>query len=375
MKRFACILVFSMLLGSCSVEPLLHLRMSMHTRIKVLTNVNVSMMWQVDWQARWQVNWDETVMGPLGYSDPNRMRMHIYTQGPTGELVSHSQHSFEGKATELDVFVGTHNMLFYNLDSEVNLFQSDNALADVYAYTRKISKGLKSAHPVFTLQQKTAGYVTRAETGEEEEEEPVSLAPESLFSLYHKDQVITENPEDYIFEDGRYVIKIEGELTPATYIYLFRVKLINNDGRILSSPGGAALTGMAQGVNLVSMEAVKSTVSVPMDVFVDKSQDMLYARVMTFGNPGCNPYDADSVASMPEKAHDFVMNVSYMNGSYRNIQVDVTDQIRALPLGGVINLELDVNDFPPESNPSKGGGFDAIIDTWEDETAETTVIF
>jgi len=347
----------------------------MLTNIRVVTNVNVGVMWQVDWQSRWQVNWDETTMGPLGYSDPYRMRMHVYTQGPAGELVSHAQHSFEGNTLELDVFVGTHNMLFYNLDSEVNLFQSENALSDVYAYTRKISKGLKSAHPVYTMQQKLNGFMTRAETDEEEEEEPVVLAPESLFSLYHKDQVITDNPEDYVYENGRYVIKIEGVLTPATYVYLFKIKLINNSGRITASPGGAALTGMAQGVNLATKETLKSTVSMPMEVYMDPSKNELYARVMTFGNPGCNPYDEDSVASMPDKAHDFVMNVSYMNGSYRNIRVDVTDQIRALPLGGVINLELDVNDFPPETNPSKGGGFDAIIDTWEDETAETTVIF
>ena len=122
-------------------------------------------------------------------------------------------------------------------------------------------------------------------------------------------------------------------------------------------------------------ESHTGTVSVPMDVYMDKANDMLGARVFTFGIPGCNPYDDASVASAPEGKHFLVLNVTYVNGSWRNIRADVTDQIRALPLGGVVTIEIDVNDFPPDESAGGGGGFDALIGDWDEEEASTTIIY
>ncbi|MBR5946068.1 hypothetical protein IKZ80_03190, partial [bacterium] len=210
---------------------------------------------------------------------------------------------------------------------------------------------------------------------EDMQEEPVNLMPDDLFSLYDQNRVITDNPEDYIYEDGKYVLKIQGELHPSTYIYLIQVKLLNNGGRVIGSPGGAALTGMASGVNLFTRESWTQTVSVWLeDVYIDKDQDLLGGKMYTFGNPGCNPYDDESVAAMPEQTHFLVLNVMYVNGSYKNIRIDVTDQVRALPLGGVIDLELDVDDFPPDESAGGGGGFEALISGWDEEVGSTTII-
>ena len=42
----------------------------------------------------------------------------------------------------------------------------------------------------------------------------------------------------------------------------------------------------------------------------------------------------------------------------------------------MIDLTLDVNDFPPEQGDTGGGGgFDALIDEWDEEQGETTIIF
>ena len=371
LKKFIWVLVAAAaVVAGCAIEPPLHLRKAANARIYITTKVEVSLMWQTDWNTRWQFNWNESMLGPLGYALPASMRMHIFTHGPNGQPIAHTVHNFVGDNAQMEVFIGTHDLLFHNNDSEALLFSQDDDLAPVNSYTRNISSGLKASSPVFTPAQKAAGFTTKADP----DEEPVSLMPEGLFSLFDANRVITDNPDDYVYENGKYVLKIQGELYPSTYIYLVQVKLLNNDSRVVGSSGGAALTGMAGGVNLNTRESWTSTVSVPMDIYMDKEQDMLGGKVFTFGNPGCNPYDDASVAAMPEQNHFLVLNVTYVNGSWKNIRMDVTDQVRALPQGGVITLEIDVNDFPPDESAGGGGGFNALIGGWDEETGSTTII-
>ena len=359
-------------LGSCTIEPPLFLRRPVATRLVLATKVNVDVMWQVNWQTQWQFNWNVNALGPLGYSQPASMRLHIYTQDRYGAPAVHTVHNFVGTSSTMDVFVGTHNLLFHNNDSETLLFSYDNDLAPVHCYTRVISSGLKTSNPVRTTAQKMADIPTKAE---EIEEEPVVLMPDGLFTLFDRDRIITDNPDDYVFEDGRYVLKITGDLTPATYIYLIQIKLLNNNGRVVGSNGGAAITGMAEGVNLWTKETHGNTVSVPMDVHMDRTQDMLGMRVLSFGLPGCNPYDEADVAAAPVKDHFLVLNVSYSNGSWKNVRIDITNEVQALPLGGVITLEIDVDDLPPGEPPAvpDGGGFNALVSEWDEQTGVTTI--
>lgn len=372
MKRYKLILLIAMgmALAGCSIEPPLYLRRPVTTKVVLATNVNVNVMWQIDWQARWVFAWNTTVLGPLGYTDPASMRLHVYTQDEHGRPAAHAVHNFVGRSATMDVFVGTHNLLFHNNDSESLLFKADGELEPLHSYTRNISSGLKGSSPVYTTAQKAMGYTKAGEP----EEEPVALMPDGLFTLFDKNRVITDNPDDYEYEDGRYVLKITGELYPATYIYLFQIKFLNNNGRVVGSSGGAAVTGVAQGVNLWTMESHQETVSVPMDVYMDRSKDMMGARVMTFGLPGCNPYDAASVAAARKINHYLVLNITYSNGSWKNARFDVTDQMNALPLGGVIELDVDVDDVPPEGGSSGGGGFNALVSEWDEKTGSTTIV-
>ena len=361
--------------AGCTIEPILHLRKAIKTKVELVTSVNVDVMWQVNWQANWNFNWNVTTLGPVGYTVPASMRMHVFTQGPDGEPVSHYVHNFVGEQAQTEVFIGTHNLLFHNNDSEALLFRQDEELGDVHSYTRQLAKGLKASTRILTVAQKAA---TKADDEPQKDtillNEPVNLTPDGLFSLYDRDQVITDNLDDYEFEDGKYILKIEGSLDPHTFIYLFQIKLTNNASRVIGSAGGAALTGMAQGVDLMTGEAWEQTASYLTDVYIDKEQDMLGARVMTFGIPGCNPYDEASVAAVTEGEHYLVLNVSYVNGSFRNISIPVTEQIRALPTGGVITLELDVDDFPPDESAGGSGGFEALIGDWDEQTGSTTIL-
>jgi hypothetical protein len=362
-------------LSACRIDPPLHLRKIVDVEVELEARVDIDIMWQVDWEAEWEYAWNVETLGPLGYEMPASMRVHTYTHDADGALATHQIHNFAGQESRIQLTAGTYDFLFHNNDSEAILFKADGDLEPVHAYTRKVSSGLKESSPVYTTSQKLAGFTKAGDEEEDPVAEPVNLMPDDLFSLYDPNQKITDNPNDYIFENGKYVLKIEGVLEPSTFIYLVQVNLLNNAGRVIGSAGGGALTGMAEGVNLVTRETWSTTASVFTDVYMDKAQDMMGVRFSTFGIPGCNPYDDASVAAAPQKEHYFVLNVSYSNGSNRNIRMDITDQLRALPLGGVINLEIDVNDFPPgEGGGSGGGGFEALIGGWDEEVGSTTII-
>ena len=367
----SALILATVLAAGCRIEPPLYLRTSVQSIVTVEAEVNVNLMWQVGWDVQWTYRWDAEVLGPVGYKEEiEGMSLHIFPHNDKDGHLSHTVKNFVGSTTDIPFIAGIYDLLFHNNDSEVLLFREDEETDDIYCYTSVISSGLKDSDPVKTMEQKLLG--TKA-SGKAPENEPVARMPDDLFSLYDKDHSISENLADYEYVDGKYVILIKGELTPASYIHLVQVNLKNNDGRIIGS-GGAVLTGVADGVNLMTKTGVSRTVSVPTDVALDAERDMLGMRFCSFGIPGCNPYEADSVNASTSE-HCLVMNVLYANNSYRNISVDLTEQIHQLPLGGVIVLDLDVNDFPPGGGEEGGGGFDALISDWNDITGEATITY
>lgn len=378
LRRFISALVALVLLGGCTIEPPLHLRQTVATRVVLQTRVSTDFMWQLNWQTEWDYVWQTDLYGPLGYTEPSRMRMHVYTIDDEGGRKSHNVYNFNGTEGSADIFVGYHDLLFHNNDSEVLLFDADDDLSDISAHARIISSGLRTSTTVKTLEQKA--METKADEEETELEESVTFMPDELFTLYKPNYYISDNLDDYEYIDGKYVLRIQGELKPATFIWLFQIKFVNNYNRVIGSMGGAALTGMAYSVNLTSGFTDETAVSVPMDVHLNKTEDpdMMGARVLSFGIPGCNPYDDASVAAAPQGRHWFVLNVNFSVGTYKNIRIDVTDQIRALPTGGVITLEVDVDDFPPEITdpPVTGdGGFNPLVGDWDEEVGSATITF
>ena len=378
LRRFIPALIALALLGGCTIEPPLHLRKAVATNVVLQTRVSTDIMWQLNWQAQWNYVWQTELYGPLGYTAPTRMRMHVYTIDDGGQRKSHNVYNFNGLEGTADIFVGYHDLLFHNNDSEVNLFRSDDDLSDISAYSRIISSGIKTSTMVKTLEQKA--MATKADIDDTEINESVTFMPDELFTLCKPNYYISDDLDNYEYVNGKYVLRIQGELKPATFICLFQIKFVNNYGRVIGSMGGAALTGMAYSVNMASGFTDETTVTVPMDVHINKTEDpdMMGARVLSFGIPGCNPYDGASVAAAPQGKHWFVLNVNFSTGTYKNIRIDVTDQIRALPTGGVIQLEVDVDDFPPEETDppvSGGGGFNPLVGDWNEEVGSTTITY
>ena len=359
--------------SGCNIGPELHLRQPVQAQIVLETEVNLNLMWQVEWEAQWEFAWNVASLGPLGYDEPASISVHVYPLDENGNHKSHYSQNFYGTTANMPITVGEYDLLFHNNDSETLLFSNEEELGTIYGSTRVISSGLKASSSVLTTMQKESGD-TKAD--DILIEEPVTLMPDGLFVLYDRGESISGNLEDYEYIDGKYVLRIQGTMNPATYIHLFQIHLLNNEGRVIGSNGGGALTGLAAGVDLDTRVSSRTPVCVPADLYYDRTKQLMAARFVSFGIPGCNPYDEESVANAPEGKHYLVLNITYANGNWKNIRIDVTNAFRALPLGGLIDLTLDVNDFPPEEGtPGSGGGFDALIDEWDEEHGETTIIF
>ncbi len=359
--------------SGCNIGPELHLRQPVQAQIVLETEVNLNLMWQVEWEAQWEFAWNVASLGPLGYDEPASISVHVYPLDENGNHKSHYSQNFYGTTANMPITVGEYDLLFHNNDSETLLFSNEEELGTIYGSTRVISSGLKASSSVLTTMQKESGD-TKAD--DILIEEPVTLMPDGLFVLYDRGESISGNLEDYEYIDGKYVLRIQGTMNPATYIHLFQIHLLNNEGRVIGSNGGGALTGLAAGVDLDTRVSSRTPVCVPADIYYDRTKQLMAARFVSFGIPGCNPYDEESVANAPEGKHFLVLNITYANGNWKNIRIDVTNAFRALPLGGLIDLTLDVNDFPPEEGtPGSGGGFDALIDEWDEEHGEATIIF
>lgn len=375
-RHIFVLLAFCIQASACSIRPELHLRQPIHTQIVLETEVNLNLMWQVEWETRWEFPWNENVLGPLGYQEPASISAHVYSLDENGNHKSHFTQNFYGTTANIPVTVGTYDLLFHNNDSESLIFTTkDEIKDDIYCTTRVISSGLKASDPVMTPLQKSTSE-TKASKDSSYKQDPVSLMPDALFVLYDQREIISDNLEDYEYIDGRYVYRIEGELEPASYIHLIQIHLLNNQGRVVGSNSGAVITGVAAGVDLQTRIATTTSVSVPMDMHFDRKTDIMAARTITFGIPGCDPLDTESLTKAPESVHFLIINMCYSNNSWKNIRVDITDAFRAHPKGGVIDLALDVNDFPPESAKTDGnGGFNALIDEWEEEEGGITIVY
>ena len=117
-RPFITVIAALLVLGSCNIEPPLHLRKSATTSVVLQTESTAEFLWQLDWQAQWEYSWRTDIYGPLGYSEPKGIRMHIYTLDDEILPKSHHIYNFNGLEGQVEIFLGVHNLLFHNNDSK-----------------------------------------------------------------------------------------------------------------------------------------------------------------------------------------------------------------------------------------------------------------
>lgn len=338
-----------------------------HYKPKVQIDLNVMWQYHIDynWENEWTFGQTDAGMGEWGYKEPEAFEMRAYFIGsmPDGRHQTVDGYYVTGKSFRSSFGIGYYNILTWNeIATDQDGVQSiwideESTLDSVMAYTNPAMRMGRYEGPGYGR----AHYM-----------------PEELFAAYKRNLHISSNPADYDHFDEAsqtYSIKANAELHPVTYIYLTQVRLHNNRGRVDNVDGTATLSGMARGVCLNSGIATPDAISV--SYYVDlrrnciipstgEKVDIVGGRCVTFGIPNQN----SAIISRAEDVRDpnrhyLDINMVFNNGMDSTFVFDVTDSIQKYYKGGVITIDLNIDNI---KIPSRSGGsaFDAVVKEYEE---------
>ena len=136
--------------------------------------IQLEMLWGIDWRTEWQYLWDESLLGPLGYSEPSGVRANVYTINNARERSRYTTRNFGSDGGRVSLTTRqTYDMAFYNNDTEYILFSTDESNAYYYATTRSNAR---------------IPY-TRSYTHYNQ--------PDQLFGTFMQDLYVTDDPDAY----------------------------------------------------------------------------------------------------------------------------------------------------------------------------------
>lgn len=386
-----------LLINSACERKDLFLRVD-QTQIQVeLFDISLDLLWGIDWQAEWQYSWNESIStyGQIGYSQPELIKGTIYNVDPaTNKRFSSFFKIFDKDGGRLSLTAGSrYDMMFYNFGTEWTSFHQSEDFETYTASTRASSN--------------SSWIRTRAENEFSEMPSDKSYIdynqPDELFGTLVTGLEINEDPSSYeteYDEDGniRYVYKIDANLRPYSFIYLFQIIVLNNNdgkGNRVTGARGLTATGLSQGVDLFSRKTFNSTISItsedikPMqnhsnvrlaDGSTVENADIMASRMLTWGLPGINPLENTKARTRAVEYDQNYLGIglTLRNGYTFTITQNITDQMHEKPAGGVITIYIDANDIPEDllekKQQTSGGGFNASVTDWENEiNAEVTI--
>ena len=342
-------------------------------------NINLDLLWGLEWKTQWQYLWDESLYGPIGYTEPTGVRANVYTLNEERERIRYTTRNFGNEGGRVSLTTSkTYDMAFYNNDTEYILFSTDESNAYYHATTRSNAR---------------AAY-TRAYAHYNQ--------PDLLFGTFLQDLYVTEDPEAYEIHydnDGSpyYVYHVHADLTPYPMIYLCQVMVLNNEdenGKRITGCQGISMNGLSGGVDLftrmtdsTNLVTITQEETCPMQTDRDLTLpdgtktvgDIMAARILTWGLPGIDPLAnvATRTYAEPRASVHAGIGLTLRNGNVYTIEEDITEQIRKRPAGGVITIVIDADELPDNivgEEPKPGGGFDASVENWENEVEADIII-
>lgn len=375
---FVALLLTSIITGCQRKDLYLAQRGTLNIDVSVY-DIQLDLLWGLDWKTEWQYLWDESLYGPIGYTEPTGIRANVYTLDETNQRFRYTTRNLPKTGGKVSLTTRqSYDMVFYNNDTEYILFSTDEANDYFYATTRSNTK---------------AAYTRSYDHYNQ---------PDQLFGTYLHDLYVTDDPDAYEMsydEEGipYYVFEVNATLDPYTFIYLYQVMVLNNDddaGKRITGCEGISVDGLAGGVDLFtrvtdSLNLVTITQEETMPMLTDRALrlpdgtettgDIFAARIMTWGIPGIDPLaqNATRTEAQPQDSIGAGIGLIMRNGTVYPIQRNITEQIKQRPAGGVITIVIDAAEIPDSiigGKPKPGGGFDASVDNWENEIEADIVI-
>ena len=372
-------IILATVLAGCQRKPLyLAQRGTLDVDVSVY-EIQLDLLWGIEWKTEWQYLWDESLYGPIGYTEPAGVRANVYAiNEANNERSKYTTRNFNPEGGRVSLTTkALYDMMFYNNDTEYILFATDEA---TYYYA--------------TTRSNTRTPYTRSYSHYNQ--------PDQLFGTFIRELYVSDDPDDYTIEFDRennpiYVYKISAELTPHTFIYLCQVMLLNNlddKGQRITGAEGITASGLAGGVDLFtritdSLNLVSITQDDVKPLLLDRDLrlpdgstavgDIFAARIMTWGLPGIDPLEEirSRREVSPQDSIRLGIGLKLRNGAVYPVEYNVTEQMKRRPAGGVITVVIDAAAIPDSiigSKPQAGGGFDASVDNWQNEIESNITI-
>lgn len=393
-------LVLCILANSACQRKDLYLRVDDISISIAVYDVRLDLLWGVGWQTEWMYEWDETLAdyGVLGYTKPDYVKGTIYNVNPTTlKRFSSFNKIFNSDGGRVSLTTGaTYDMLFYNFGTEWTSF---NQSEDYETYTATTRRSTQSSwirpQSDSNLSDKPANSKSYIDYNQ----------PDELFGTLVQNLVISDNPSYYekeVDKEGNitYIYKIDANLRPYSFIYVFQIILLNNyddEGIRVTGGRGITVTGLSQGVDLFTRKTLANTVSLTTDDVkptqhiknvkledgqIADSADVFAVRMLTWGLPKADILELSSKAgSKAELVDDNYIGIglALRNGGTYTITRNITDILHNdKPAGGVVTIYIDSSQIPNSAfekpKPSGGGGFNANVEDWADEVNAEVII-
>jgi hypothetical protein len=151
-------------------------------------------------------------------------------------------------------------------------------------------------------------------------------------------------------------------------VFTYKIRFEFADGIEYASSASATLSGMAGDVELNTGKTSEESVTIQIDdldiVYTNDAKDEGYIRaiVKSFGAPA---FPHPNYPTRTDVTNGLKLEVRLRNNKVVPFDLDVTDQIKLQPHGGVIivkDLVIDRNIAVEGS-----GGFEPVVDDWGEE--------
>ena len=291
--------------------------------------VNLTATWEQEWERSYQTDWQSVwnPAWPQRYDDlrpdvPTGIRARIYTGG-----TAENEGNLSPEGGRLYMNEGTHDLLFYNNDTEYIVFNDIAALASASATTRSLTRG---AFEALHAGERTVNQ------------------PDMLYGAYM---------EEYTAEKTLAPTELPVTLRPLVYTYMIRYEFESGQQYVALARG--ALAGMAETVYLNDGHTGENAATVLFDCTLEDYG--AEALVQSFGVPDY-PGEHYGRGDTDGRRYSLNLEVRMVNGKFKTFEFDVTDQVKGQPRGGVIVVSgLSISD---DEGLEGGGSFDVDVDGW-----------
>lgn len=310
-----------LLLGGCRKELCYdHNLHGLDVRVEVVPSWECE--WEYDHGMSWEENWDDNFGHEYEEFTPDPaagIAAFVYNADST-----RSERHLPAEGGLLPMSEGRKSLLFYNNDTRYIVFDNLDSLGYATVTTRARS---------------------RATYSELHGDERTVNAPDVLYwcRVETFDATRTEEP-----------VLLPVQMQPLVYTYLVRYEFDEGIEHVAQARG--AMAGMAGTVYLADGHTDEEPTTVLYDCEVKDYG--VEAVVTSFGVPG---YVPGSRATRADNVHGLNLEVMLNNGTLKNFEFDITDQMAQQPRGGVITVSgLSVSREEAEIE----SGFDVEVNGW-----------